>query len=234
MNISIVVPTVDSEKKITKSISSLVGFIESKKNIDNYEIIIAAQTSKDKTFEIIQKMKFKKVRPVFVKKRGKGIGLTEGIKRAKYDLIMMIDDDLPYLFSYFDNMIDEIKKKDIVIASRYCKKRHHDTRLIRKIASVSYITLVKLFLGIPQKDIQAGMKIFRRKVFEKTGFPKEIGYVWDTEMLYYANKKKFKIKEVPVTYFHEENKLKVRRVAFKMLKGVIRIWTRQKMRSIFY
>lgn len=229
MDLSVVIPTINSENKIERNVRKLDKFLKKNIYIKKHEIIIAAQTSKDKTFDIIKKINLKNIVPLFIKKIGKGIGLTLGIKNTKYPFVLMVDDDLPYIFDCLDEFIKNSKDYDVVIASRYYQKKRHKMPIIRRIASVSYISLVKFFLGIPQKDIQSGMKLFKKDVFKKTGYPREIGYVWDTEALYLINKAKLKVKEIPVSYSHESNVLKVRRIALKMLMGIIRVWLRYKI-----
>ena len=224
MNLSVVVPTVNSEKIIENNVKSLDKFLKNNKNIEKYEIIISAQTSNDNTFDVIKKLKLKTVKPLFIKPRGKGIGLTLGMKHAKHKWIIMIDDDLPYnLDNFFRDSIPCIKKYDIIIGSRYVEKIKHDIPLKRKIASWGYRTLVKTLFRIKQNDIQAGIKLIRRNIFKKISFPLERGYIWDAELLYKANKKGFKIKEVPVYLKQVDNQLRIRKEVPKMLRDIIRL-----------
>ena len=191
--LSVVVPTLDSENFIVKNVRELENFLNQNKRIKDYEIILAAQTSKDGTFDVINSIKSEKIIPLFLKKRGKGIGLTAGFKKSKYDWVLMIDDDLPYPFESIEKLFDKIENYNVIIASRYVQKVKHSVPFIRKLASNVYIKLVKFLMGIPQKDIQAGMKLIKKELFEKTNYPREKGYVWDTETLFLANKIKVSI-----------------------------------------
>ena len=120
MDISIVIPTVNSSKIIDKNVKNLDKFLNSRKEIDKYEVIIASQTSDDDTFEVIRNIKLKSVVPLFIIPRGKGIALTLGMKKAKYNWVLMIDDDLPYnLEHFFDHSLKQINNHDIIIGSRY-------------------------------------------------------------------------------------------------------------------
>jgi hypothetical protein len=73
--------------------------------------------------------------------------------------------------------------------------------LKRVITSKGYNLIAKIFLKIPVKDIFMGVKAWNRQV-NFTVWPKVKDEKWfyDIEFLYYANKNKFKIKEMPVTY----------------------------------
>jgi len=223
INLSVVIPTINSGKFIQQNTEKLDSFFKKLKKVGDYEIILAAQTSKDDTFEAVKKLKSERIVPLFLEKKGKGIGLTAGFKKARYDWVLMMDDDLPYPFESIKKIIARAKNYDVIIASRYIKKIKHKVPLIRRIASNVYLLLVKIFVNIPQKDIQAGMKLIKKELFKKTNYPKEEGYVWDTEMLYLANKAGYKIIEVPVACIHKPNQLVVYKVALQMLVGILRI-----------
>ena len=224
MELSIIIPTVNSSKIIDNNIKKLDKFLKNQKFIDKYEIIIAAQTSDDNTFDVIKKIKLDNIQSLFIIPRGKGIGLTLGMKKAKYKWILMIDDDLPYDLDYFfRESIKYINSHSIIIGSRYVKEIKHKVSIGRKIASYGYRKLVKILFKIKQEDIQAGIKLIKREIFKKIKYPSEKGYIWDTELLYKANKKNFKIKEIPVYLKQVDNQLRVRKEIPKMLKDIIRL-----------
>jgi glycosyltransferase involved in cell wall biosynthesis len=228
MNVSVIIPTVNSEKIIKKNIDTLDNFLKTHKLVDKYEIIVSAQTSDDNTFEVLKKVKNAKL--LFIKERGKGLGLTLGMKQAKYEWILMVDDDLPYNLKYFFKKIEPyIKDKDIIIGSRYAKKIKHENSIKRKIASYGYRKLVSILFSIPQKDIQAGIKLIKKDIFKKITFPKQKGYIWDTELLFKANKKKLKIVEIPIFLKQVDNQLRVRKVIPKMLKDILVLWFRERL-----
>jgi glycosyltransferase involved in cell wall biosynthesis len=227
MNISIVIPTVNSGKIIKNNINSLDDFLKKSKLINKYEIIVSAQTSDDNTFDVLKKIK--KAKPLFIKQRGKGLGLTLGMKNAKYPWILMIDDDLPYnLYNFFNEAKNNLNA-DIIIGSRYTKKIKHDNPLKRRIASYGYRKLVSVLFSIPQKDIQAGIKLIRKDIFQKIKFPKQKGYIWDTELLFKANKKRLKIVEIPIFLKQVDNQLRIRKVIPKMLKDILTLWFKERI-----
>jgi hypothetical protein len=84
-------------------------------------------------------------------------------------------------------------------------------------------------LSIPQKDIQAGLKLIKKGFFKKFGYPKEIGWVWDSEVLCEANKRKMKILEIPIKYTFRKDALKVQNAAPSMLLGLFRVWFNKRI-----
>lgn len=233
-NLSVVIPTINSERFIYGNVLKLKDFLKKNPYINDYEILIAAQTSKDETFKIIKKLRkeYEEVKPLFIRKKGKGIGLNVGLKNARYKWVLMIDDDLPYSFKDMNKLFERKRDNDILIASRYAEYMEHDIPIKRKFASLVYISLAKILLCIPQKDMQAGMKLVNKELFDVVGYPREEGYVWDTEMMFLANKTGFRIVEVPVEYIHQENKLRIRNVAVQMFCGLLRVWGRHLLRKI--
>jgi glycosyltransferase involved in cell wall biosynthesis len=230
MNISIVIPTINSETIIEDNLKKIDSIIRKKSYIKKYEIIIAAQNSDDKTFEVIKNNKIKNVKKIFIRERGKGIGLSYGMKKARYPLILMTDDDVPYdINKFLDNAKKNIHQEDIIIGSRYLKKVNNNIPITRRFASYSYRIIVKILFSIPQKDVQAGIKLIKKSVFEKVGFPNQKGYIWDTELLYKANKKNMKIIEIPMSLKQKSNKLKIQKDFPKMLKDILILWVKERI-----
>jgi len=218
MNVSIVIPTINSGKIIKNAVKHIDSYMKRNKNVEKYEIIISAQKSKDDTFEVVKKLKSRIIKPVLSEKIGKGVGLTKGIKNASYPWIVMIDDDLSYPIEFLNDAIAKSKNNEIIIGSRYLTKQKMP--LARKIAGFLYRKLVNLLFGFHVKDPQAGLKLIKKSIFKKIKMEEE-GWVWDTELLYKAKKAEYKIAEVPIKYDFRKNVLRIKNVAPKMLKRVL-------------
>ena len=89
---------------------------------------------------------------------------------------------------------------DVVIGS----KRHPESKLKypwhRKIISNVYFFLIKIMFGLPLKDTQTGIKLFKYEVLKKI-FPKVLikRYAFDLELLVNAHHLGYKIAEAPIT-----------------------------------
>lgn len=225
--LSVIIPTINSENRIKDSILKIESYIKNLNIISNYEIIPVAQSSKDRTLQIVKDISKnnKKIKPVFLMGKGKGYALTKGFKKAIYNNQFMIDDDLPYSLDYMKNFLLLINKYDLIIGSRYLNKLKHENHFLRKIASYFYKYLVRVLFKIKQKDIQAGMKMIKKSSFKKIGYPKIKGYAWDTELLFKANRAGLKIKEYPVNLLNsQKNQLGLIKSSFQMLVDVIFLW----------
>ncbi len=231
IKLSVVIPTINSEKFLEKTVAHCQNYLEKlrkEKKIEDYELILASQTSEDETFKKVRKLKRKKrIKGLCLYQKGKGHGLNTGIKKARYEWVLMIDDDLSYPIEFLEKALEEADGYDILIGSRYITKQK--IPLKRKIASWIYRKMVKFLFGITQEDIQAGLKLFKKKIFKEIKV-KEQRFVWDTEFLYKANKKDYRIKEIPIKYDYRQNVLRVSKAAKQMLGDMMGMWWREKMK----
>ncbi|MCX8092985.1 MAG: glycosyltransferase [Candidatus Goldbacteria bacterium] len=168
----------------------------------NYEIIVMDDGSKDMTFKKAQKMKKKHIKIYRIKKnQGKGHALKEAFKKSSGDLIMFLDGDLDIHPRQFEVLFEIMQKEnaDIVIGSKRHPKSILHYPVKRKIVSAVYFFIVKLLFGLPLRDTQTGIKLFKRETLNKT-FHKLLikGYAFDLELLVLAHHYGYRISEAPV------------------------------------
>lgn len=221
-NISVIIPVINGEKFLKNTVERIESYVSTFPGIDNYEIIIAAQTSRDNTIEVAKKLTSKTVKAVILEEKGKWRGLKAGFKEAKYPWLVMIDSDLSYPIEFLE---EAIKHQDahIVIGSRYVKGVHRE-RIppVRRFLSWGYRTMVRILFGIKQKDIQVGCKLIKKEIFDKIQI-EDNSWVGDTELLYKAKKLGYNIKEIPIHYSFIENELDVRKAIPRMLIDMLKL-----------
>jgi glycosyltransferase involved in cell wall biosynthesis len=169
-----------------------------------FEIVVVDDGSGDWTWEEARHAA-RGLRNVQVKRnevnQGKGWALKEAFRLCKGQWVVFLDSDLDIdpaqLKLFFE--IQAREGTDIVIGS----KRHPDSRLNyplkRRIISAGYFFLVKLLFGLPIRDTQTGLKLFKREVLRRA-FPKVLikRYAFDLELLVLAHHLGFSIAEAPV------------------------------------
>ncbi len=170
-----------------------------------YELVPVDDGSGDGTAEALRRAAAARpdvVHPVcLAKNAGKGNALREGFRASSGGFVLLLDGDLDIapkmLPKFFDSMADN--HSDIVVGS----KRHPESKvqypLLRRLSSIVYYTLVRIFIGLPVTDTQTGMKLFRRRPLgEALDRMLVKTYAFDLELLAIACGRGAKISEAPV------------------------------------
>jgi len=132
---------------------------------------------------------------------GKGRALKKAFRFVNGEYIVFLDADMDLhpgqIQTFFDIM--HLDEADVVIGC----KRHPNSRLKypwhRRIISNVYFSLVKLMFGLPIKDTQTGLKVFKYEVLKKV-LPKILikQFAFDLEVLVNVHHLGYKIVEAPV------------------------------------
>ena len=169
-----------------------------------YEVIVIDDGSTDGTFHRATAVA-KNYPNVHVKRNmanfGKGRALKKAFRFATGNYIVFLDADLDLHPRQVQILFDAMRenKSDIVIGS----KRHPKSTIYypwhRRVVSVIYFLLVKIMFGLPIKDTQTGLKLFKRELLRQI-YPKVLikKFAFDLEMLVVAHHLGYKIAEVPV------------------------------------
>ena len=133
--------------------------------------------------------------------------LAESFKKAKGDIIMFMDADLATDLKNIPSLIGMIERGyDIATGSRHIGGTVSKRLLSRRIISFCYKHFITLYFNSKINDHECGFKAFRKEVM--LDLLKDLGYdyqfkrkmTWDTEMLLIAQKKRYKIKEIPIVW----------------------------------
>lgn len=202
--ISLVIPAYNEEKLIKKNLDKASSYL--KKNFKDYEIIVVADGSTDKTFEIANSYK-NVVALKNTTNQGKGFSVKKGVLKSKYPLVVFSDADLSTPISEISKLLPWINEGyDIVIGSRKMKgsKIMAKQSFLRRVIG-NFGKLAVSFLGVRGfKDTQCGFKMFHKcakQVFSKQKTKK---WIFDVEILLIAKNNGYKIKEVPVIWINRE------------------------------
>jgi glycosyltransferase involved in cell wall biosynthesis len=204
--LSIIMPAYNLGSAIAGNIRRVHELFEPHLSI---EIIPVDDGSRDNTAREIQNAasELYTVRPVYLKQNtGKGAALRAGFRASTGSHILLLDGDLdlpPDQVSGFFNIMKK-QKADVVIGS----KRHPDSKLNypwpRVLISNVYYCFVKLLVGLPVKDTQTGIKLFKRAVLDWV-VPRMLikRFAFDLEILAIAHEQGYRVVEAPITMdFH--------------------------------
>ena len=195
--VSVIVPAYNEEAVISSTLNSLTEALGSL----SYEVLVVLNGCKDRTLEKVQALSKKNpsIRWVVLPKQGKGYALREGLTFARGELVAFFDADgqIPVKeLVGFLSLLESSPQIDGVIGSKY---KAGSRWSLRSLTGRAFNLLVRIVLGIPYKDTQCGLKVFRQMVLKEVVRDLSLeGWVFDAQLLALLHKGGKKIKEVPV------------------------------------
>ncbi len=209
MDISIIIPALNEQRKIGLDIMSVSTFLVDA-NLAG-EIIIVDDGSTDDTSQVaIQSdipdpVSLKIIR--YEQHRGKGYAVSMGIGDSRGDYVMFMDSGGNVPPSYITRGMDMIKagKCEIAMGSRKLpeSKIHKHLSWYRRISSFLFRKLVRLYLNIPSHltDTQCGFKIYKgdigRELYRQC---QSEGFIFDLEIILRAQKAEYRMLEFPLDW----------------------------------
>jgi dolichyl-phosphate beta-glucosyltransferase len=224
--ISIVIPAYNEDARIGNALAEVVRCVRDRDW--HAEILVVNAGSTDPTAAIVQD--FAQRNPEVrlldnVKNRGKGFSVRHGVLHAVGEVVMFTDADLSAPMEEAERLFDALRQgADIAIGSRWLERQRQTLKqpLYRQFFGRCFNAITRLVMGLPFADTQCGFKAFRRPVAQ-TIFQLQRIERWgfDPELLFIALKRGYKIKEVAVTWGHDErSRLSYLKDGVKMLEEI--------------
>ena len=215
--ISIVIPTINEEKNIGKTLIKINTISE----LSKAEVIIVDDNSEDKTLDIVKSFK-KKINIKIVKnkkKLGLGYALNKGFKISKNPFVMFIDADLSVTRNDIIKLYNYREQNSIVIGSRYLKNSRIFGASKLKVYLSFYLNYItsKIF-NLPVIDLSHSFRIISKKISIKSKNFSHPGFFW--ELTINANRRKKKIKEIPISFYDRKYGIS-KNSSVKMVRSVI-------------
>jgi len=231
MLLSIVIPVYNEEQRLHASLSKVVDYVREKGISDKSEIIVVNDGSQDNTVSVINQFKedYDFIKLVDYKdNKGKGYAVKKGVLSAKGKYILFMDADLSTPLEEINKVIGFLDKKyDISIGSRGLKDSEIVIRqpIYRQTMGKIFNLIVRLLLIKNIRDTQCGFKCFKqeiaREIFNQTKINR---FSFDVEILYIAQRKGYRIKEVPVKWYNSpDSKVGIIKDSSKMLFEILKI-----------
>jgi len=228
MKLTIVIPTYNEAINLPKLASVLFEL-----PLDVY-LLIVDDGSPDGTGEIAEALKVDNPHKVSVIHRvgklGLGTAYIQGFKKAldeTAEIIVQMDADFSHPPQKLIEMMDYIKKNDVVIGSRYIPGGSLDDRwpLWRKSLSSFGNIYARAILGLTVRDTTGGFRMWRRDTL--LGMPldriRSNGYAFQIEMTYVASRLGYQFKEIPI-YF-ADRRWGESKMSWKIqMEAALRVW----------
>lgn len=203
-SVSIIMPAYNESDHIVKNLLEVVEVFTTFGK--DFEVIVVDDGSSDNTYlyaarALVQHPE--RVRIIHYDiNRGKGNALIAGVCKARGDYAVFLDADmdlhpsqLPLFFT-----IMEARGADAVVGSKWHPLSRVNYPSTRRLYSACYYAIVRLLFGLPVRDTQTGLKLYKMSVLRDV-FPRLLAkrFAFDLEALAVAHARGYRIVDAPVT-----------------------------------
>ena len=198
--LSVVIPAYNEEDGIAEIANRVLAVREAlaKVNVENLELLVVDDGSKDRTAEIVEGIDGVQLIQ-HPQNRGYGAALKTGFSQANGELIGFLDADGTYPPEYFPQLcIEALQEAELVIGSRMAGAES-EMPITRRIGNFFFANLLSLIGQERVTDSASGMRVFRRDVLERI-YPLPDGLNLTPVMSTRAVHEQIKMCEVPIPY----------------------------------
>lgn len=227
--LSLVIPAYNegAPDRLPKSLQDIIAFVEAQDF--SIEVIIVNNNSKDNTLQIAQAAadEYPYICVLTEMQQGKGVAVRTGMLQATGEYLFICDADLSMpIAEVLKFLPPRAEAYDVAIASREAPgARRVDEPEIRHIMGRIFNFIVKVIAVHSLNDTQCGFKCFRREIAHELFALQTIdGWAFDVELLFIAQRRGYKIIEVPITWIYKDHsKIKPVNDSINMVLETIKI-----------
>jgi glycosyltransferase involved in cell wall biosynthesis len=198
MKFTIIIPAYNEEKSIAGTIKEL------KEVLDNPEIIVVDDGSKDNTLKIAQESGVKVVQHQFNK--GYGAAIKTGIREAENEILGIIDADGTYPAKDFPRLLEFINENDMVVGVR----EKQNIPLLRRPVKRFLTKFAQYLVGHKIPDLNSGLRVFKKETVSNFLHLLPSGFSLTSTITVAMHINDYKIKYVPIEYYKRSGKSKIK------------------------
>jgi dolichyl-phosphate beta-glucosyltransferase len=220
VEISILIPAYNEEKRLVATLESLQTFVSTHDyfRTKGLEVLVANDGSTDQTRDVVRAFQDKWA-PLFLidylPNRGKGYAVRRLLLQAQGKFLVFNDADMAISWDTMPAFLQELEAKETLaglIGSKGLSTSESNIPLWhpRRLMGRLFNFLVKFLTGLNFSDTQCGFKVFRRAlVTPLIPLLKVDRFAWDVEFLIFAQRRGLVIEERAVSW-RLESKSRVR------------------------
>lgn len=228
--IDVVIPVLNEERALPQCVEQLGKVLKVSLPEHQSKIVIADNGSTDATLEVCKDLTNRfpnRVSYVHLDQRGRGRALRKAWLESNADVVSYMDVDLSTRLQAFPHMINGIVHDGVHVAfgSRLAPGANITRSLKREVVSRTYNGIIRTIMRTSFKDAQCGFKALSRGAAQAL-IPVVVNNHWffDTELLVIAEKRGFKMLEVPVEWDEDpDTRVKIVETAIEDLLGLARL-----------
>lgn len=226
---SIVIPVFNEQARIGATLSRVIECVQERGW--QAEILVVNDGSHDQTAQIVLAAAEQYPNLRLIENpgnRGKGYAVRNGILQARGSIVMFTDADLSAPMEEAERLFAAIANgADVAIGSRWLDRSRQTLQqpIYRRFFGRCFNWLTRLVMNLPLADTQCGFKAFRSQAAKAIFIRQRIErWGFDPEILYIALRLGMNVKEVAVTWGHDErSRISYLRDGLKMLEELVRV-----------
>ncbi len=201
--VSILMPAYNESETIARNLREVVATFYAVHT--DFEVILIDDGSPDRTY--LHAVRVLSEHPEFVRvvrydqNLGKGNALITGAACARGEYIVFLDADMDLHPSQLPEFFRVMERTgaDAVIGSKHHPKSDVHYPALRRVYSLVYFMFIRVLFGLPLRDTQTGLKLFKKSVLADV-FPRVLAkrFAFDIELLAVANNLGYKVVDAPV------------------------------------
>lgn len=225
--LSVIIPAHNEEKRLPPTLMTVNAYLGRQSYTS--EIVVVENGSQDLTAVVTEAFaaEHPRVRLIREGARGKGLAVRRGMLEARGGWRFICDADLSMPIEEIAKFLPpQLDGVDVAIASREAPGAHrYNEPLHRHLIGRAFSNLVKLFALPGFEDTQCGFKCFSARAAEEVFRVQRLnGMSFDVEALFIADKRGYKIIEVPINwYFQSESRVRLIDDSLRMFRDVLTI-----------
>jgi dolichyl-phosphate beta-glucosyltransferase len=238
IRLSVVLPVHNEQHCLAQTIAAVLAYVPLHRDV---EFIFVDDGSTDRTRDLLAQMlpmvfdRRSVIAPTRVRYltyrqcRGKGHAVKQGCQQAVGEYICFLDGDLAYSLDHLEPLLQGLVHCDLVIGCRNLVDRQTQAvKPSRQLAGKIFNGLSQRILQLHFRDMQAGLKAFRRPVAQHLFSQiQTMGFAFDVELMYLAQKHGYTIGEIPAylapQHIDKPSKVKLFQDSVQMLFELFRI-----------
>ncbi len=228
LRVNVTIPVFNEAAQLASSVAAVIKFLAGLGGF-LFEVVIADNGSTDGTAEIAHGLavRFSRVRVKHLKEKGRGRALRQAWIESEADILSYMDVDLSTDLEAFPSLIGVLTRgeADLAVGSRLLAASVVRRGWRRDRISRVYNRLIRLVFGTRFSDAQCGFKAITSTA--RTALlpvVKDNDWFFDTELLVLAEKRGFRIRDIPVRWTDDsDSRVKIVRTIVEDLRGLWRL-----------